>query len=164
MGVENTVLDVLAFRQVMARFPTGVTVVTTRGPDGAPLGLTVSSFTSVSLDPPLVLVCLDHASSSRAPLIGARSFAVNVLSAGQGGLAARFAAEPSVGRFDGVAWRPGPGGAPILSGVAAWVTCTPDAAYEAGDHTILVGRVEGAGAGTEEALSFYRGAFRAVTE
>jgi flavin reductase (DIM6/NTAB) family NADH-FMN oxidoreductase RutF len=162
VGVENTVLDTLAFRQVMSRFPTGVTVVTTFGPDGAPLGLTVNSFTSVSLDPPLVLVCLGHASSSRDPLLGARSFAVNVLSAGQRRLAARFAAEPSAGRFDGVAWRPGPNGAPVLSDVAAWVACTPEASYEAGDHTILVGRVEAADTGTEEALAFYCGAFGAV--
>lgn len=146
----------------MGRFPTGVTVVTARGPEGEPLGLTVNSFTSVSLDPPLVLVCIDHASASYDRLISAGSFAVNILSAGQLRLASRFAEDPSAGRFDGVGWHPGPGGAPVLAGVAAWAACTLEAAHEAGDHTILVARVDAGEAGSEEALTFYRGAFGVV--
>lgn len=146
----------------MARVPTGVTVVTTRGLDGGPLGLTVNSFTSVSLDPALVLVCIGRASASRDALLAAGAFVVNVLSASQSGLAVRFAADPSAGRFDGVAWRPGPGGAPVLSGVAAWLACSLEIAYEAGDHSVLVGRVDAAEAGTEPSLVFYRGAYGGV--
>jgi flavin reductase (DIM6/NTAB) family NADH-FMN oxidoreductase RutF len=147
----------------MGRFPTGVTVVTSRDGEGAPVGLTVNAFASVSLDPPLVLVCIDHASTSRVHLMSASSFGVNILSSGQGAVARRFASDPAEGRFDGVAWQGGPGGAPLLDGVAAWLSCTLEAAHEAGDHTILVGRVVAAGTGAAEALAFYRGAFATVT-
>lgn len=143
----------------MGRFPTGVTVVTARDGEGVPVGLTVSAFASVSLDPPLVLVCIDRASQSHDLLLSAGSFAVNVLSAAQGALARRFASDPSEGRFDGVAWSGGPGEAPVLEGVSAWLACAVEAAHEAGDHTIVVGRVDEAGVGTEEALAYYRGAF-----
>jgi len=155
-------VDGRSFRQVMGKFPTGVTVVTTRDGEGVPVGLTVNAFTSVSLDPPLVLVCIDHASHSHDCLLSAESFVVNVLSTAQGTLARRFASDPSEGRFDGVAWHPGPGGALVLEGVSAWVGCTLEAAHEAGDHTILVGRVVEAGVGTEDALAYYRGAFTTV--
>ncbi|MHB1191411.1 MAG: flavin reductase family protein [Longimicrobiales bacterium] len=146
----------------MGRFPTGVTVVTARDGEGAPVGLTVNAFASVSLDPPLVLVCIDHASHSHDRLLSAGAFAVNVLSAAQDALARRFASDPSEGRFDGAAWGGGPGGAPVLEGVSAWLACTVEAAHEAGDHTIVVGRVHEAGVGTEEALAYYRGAFTTV--
>jgi flavin reductase (DIM6/NTAB) family NADH-FMN oxidoreductase RutF len=145
-------------------FPTGVTVVTARVGKGDPVGLTVNSFTSVSLDPPLVLVCIDRASDSHDPILAAGSFAVNILSSAQSALARRFAGDPASGRFDGVAWHAGAGDAPVLSGVAAWLACTLDAAHAAGDHTILVGRVDAAGLGDGDALAFYRGAFTAMAE
>jgi len=154
------VLDALAFRKVMRAFPTGVTVVTAVGEEGRPVGLTVSSFTSVSLDPPLVLVCLDRASASHDQVIARRTFVVNVLAADQGALAVRFAADPSGGRFDGVDWRPGPGGAPILSGVAAWLACALEDVHDGGDHSILVARVDDAASRPGESLSFYLGSYQ----
>jgi len=146
----------------MGRFPTGVTVVTARDGEGVPVGLTVSAFASVSLDPPLVLVCIDHASHSHDRVLSTGAFAVNVLSAAQGVLARRFATDPAEGRFDGAAWSVGQGGAPVLEGASAWLVCTVEAAHEAGDHTIVVGRVLEGGVGTEEALAYYRGAFTTV--
>lgn len=157
-------MDQRSFRRVMGTFPTGVTVVTARTGEGDPVGLTVNAFTSVSLAPPLVLVCVDRASGSHGRIVSAGAFAVNILSSAQGALARRFASEPASERFEGVAWRSGPGGAPILDGGVAWLACALDAAHPAGDHTILVGRVEEAGLGEGEALAFYRGAFTTVAE
>jgi flavin reductase (DIM6/NTAB) family NADH-FMN oxidoreductase RutF len=154
------VLDAPAFRQVMRAFPTGVTVVTTLDDGGRPVGLTVNSFTSVSLEPPLVLVCLDQSSASHDRVIAARTFVVNVLASDQGVLAARFAADPPRERFDGVDWRPGPGGIPILSGVAAWLACTLEDVHPGGDHSILVARVDEGAVETGKALAFYLGSYR----
>lgn len=155
-------LDALAFRQVMRTFPTGVTVVTTLGDGGRPVGLTVNSFTSVSLDPPLVLVCLDRDSASHDKVIAAGAFVVNILASDQGALAARFANDPSPGRFDAVEWRPGPGGTPVLAGVAAWLSCTLQDVHAGGDHSILVARVADGAVGEGEALAFYEGSYRAA--
>lgn len=155
-------MDARSFRRVMATFPTGVTVVTARAGEGDPLGITVNAFTSVSLDPPLVLVCLDREADSHDGVLRAGTFAVNVLSSAQEAVARRFAADPAAGRFDQVAWRDGPGGAPILEGVAAWLSCAVEATHPGGDHTIVVGRVVAAYAGPGEALAYYRGAFGAV--
>lgn len=152
-------LDAQAFRQVMGTFPTGVTVVTVPDAVGTPMGLTVNSFTSVSLEPPLVLVCIARSSATHDRLLEAGRFAVNVLSAGQEEVAVRFAAEPSAGRFKGVGWEAGPGGVPLLDGVAAWLLCTLEAVYPGGDHSILVGRVDAAEATESSALAFHRGAF-----
>jgi flavin reductase (DIM6/NTAB) family NADH-FMN oxidoreductase RutF len=157
-------VDERSFRKAMGTFPTGVTVVTARAGEDDPVGLTVNAFTSVSLDPPLVLVCIDRASGSHDRIVSAGAFAVNVLSSAQGALARRFASDPASERFTGVPWRSGPGGAPVLEGAVAWLACTLHAAHAAGDHTILVGRVEAVGAGEGEALAFYRGAFTAMTE
>lgn len=152
-------MDALEFRNVLGAFPTGVTVVTSRDGEGAPLGLTVNSFTSVSLDPPLVLVCIDRNANSHDPLLAAGVFTVNVLSARQEWLAARFALEPGDQRFDGVAWEEGPHGTPVLEGVSAWLACSLTEAHLAGDHTILIGHVDDLHAGPDPALVFYRGAF-----
>jgi flavin reductase (DIM6/NTAB) family NADH-FMN oxidoreductase RutF len=107
-------------------------------------------------------VCIDRASHSHDRLLAAGTFIVNVLSDAQGALARRFASDPAEGRFDGAAWSVGPGGAPLLEGVSAWLACTVEAAHEAGDHTIVVGRVHEAGVGTREALAYYRGALTAL--
>lgn len=152
-------LDALAFRQVMGTFPTGVTVVAALDGAGAPVGLTVNAFTSVSLEPPLVLVCIDRGASSHDVLLEAGSFTVSILAAEQEPLAKRFAVDPSAERFDGVAWRPGPTGAPVLEGAAGWLACTVDAVHPGGDHTILVGRVQGGEGEDGAALVFHRGSF-----
>jgi flavin reductase (DIM6/NTAB) family NADH-FMN oxidoreductase RutF len=146
-----------ALRAVMACFPTGVTVVAARDSSGEPIGLTVNSFTSVSLEPPLVLICIGHGSSSHDPIIDARGFTISVLSASQGEVAMRFATRPSEGRFDDVEWRPAPSGHPVIEGAAAWLDCVIDEVITAGDHSILLGRTVACGAGEDPALVFHRG-------
>lgn len=144
----------------MGTFPTGVTVVAALDGEGGPVGLTVNSFTSVSLDPPLVLVCIDRGSGSHDVLLDAGSFTVNVLAGDQGEVAARFATDPAHQRFDDLPWRPGPTGAPVLEGAASWLACVLDARHPGGDHSILVGRVVAGEVGAAPSLLFYRGDFR----
>ena len=147
------------FREVMSRFPTGVTVVAGVRDGEDPFGLTVNSFASVSLDPPLVLVCINRASSSHDALLEASSFGISILAEDQAFLAARFASDPPETRFDDVGWSRAPLGAPYLLGAVAWLECTRYAAYPGGDHTILVGRVESTGGDDTESLLFHRGGF-----
>ena len=147
----------LSFRTVLSCFPTGVTIVATRGPDGSPVGLTVNSFTSVSLDPPLVLVCINRHANSHDPLLAAPGFTVSILSGAQVDLATRFAMRPSEGRFEGVAWSPAPSGNPVLTGCAAWLDCSIHEVVNAGDHTIILGKTEAAGWTDQPALLFHRG-------
>jgi 3-hydroxy-9,10-secoandrosta-1,3,5(10)-triene-9,17-dione monooxygenase reductase component len=158
MGKADIESDV--FRRVMGHFPTGVTVVAARDVDGEPYGLTVNSFTSVSLDPPLVLVCIDRQANSHDRLVETRTFAVSVLAANQAHIAARFASAPSWGRFEDLAWGVSPAGDPIVEKAAAWVACSLMESHEAGDHTILVGRVESVGERDADALIFHRGRYR----
>ncbi|HSG47825.1 MAG TPA: flavin reductase family protein [Longimicrobiales bacterium] len=153
----------LSFRQVMGVFPTGVTVVVARGSDGAPRGLTVNSFASVSLDPPLVLVCIDRASSTHDCLVRATTFTVSILGAHQEEMATRFAFEASETRFRDEEWEEEAGGALVPEGAAAWVSCDLEAVHEGGDHSILVGRVRSMGAGEADALVFYRGRYGTVS-
>lgn len=134
-------LDAKAFRAALGRFATGVTLVTTQGSDGRPIGLTVSSFNSVSLAPPLVLWSLSLGSSSQPYFDIAADYAINVLAADQIDLARRFASRGIADRFEGVSWTPGLGGAPIIAGCAAVFECRSNARYVAGDHTIHVGEV-----------------------
>ena len=150
--------DRASLREVMGSYPTGVTIVAARDDRGEPYGLTVNSFTSVSLEPPLVLVCIGHSSTSHDRLVATDGFAINVLSAGQDDVASRFAREPSLGRFDEVEWRPGAsGGSPLLDGVVAWLECERFDVLSGGDHSILVGRVREAAVFDREALIFHRG-------
>ena len=124
-----------------------------------PLGLSVNSFTSVSLEPPLVAFCVARSSATWPSLRAAGMFCVNVLAEDQEALSRTFAA-PGLDRFMGVGWRPAPSGAPILAGVLAWIDCTVEAEYEAGDHLIVVGRVrELALAHEGRPLVFYRGGY-----
>jgi flavin reductase (DIM6/NTAB) family NADH-FMN oxidoreductase RutF len=147
----------------MTTVPTAVTVVGTRDPEGGrPVGLTVSSFTSVALDPPLVLVCISRLSSSHDRLIAAGQFAISVLSALQEHVARRFARQPSGGRFDEFPWWAAPSGNPVLEGSTAWVDCEIDETMEAGDHTIIVARPLACGASDLPALVHHRGKMSAV--
>ena len=146
------------FRDVLGRFCTGVTVVTSMSGD-QPVGMTCQSFTSVSLDPPLVLFC--PAKTSRAwPLMQrAGYFCVNLLSHDQLELSNGFATK-GADKFNGVTWRPSATGAPLLDGVLGWVDCTIYAVHEAGDHYVVIGRVMDLG--VEEAphpLLFYKGEY-----
>ena len=146
-----------SLREVMAAYPTGVTVVAGVGVDGDPYGLTVNSFTSVSLDPPLILVCIGHTSTSHARLVSAPAFTVNVLAADQQEVAMRFASDPSEGRFDDLEWEPAASGAPVIRGAAAWLECSAHEVVRGGDHSILLGRVERSSVSDREALMFHRG-------
>lgn len=129
------------FRRALAQFATGVAVVTTRAPDGAPTGLTVNSFSSVSLDPPLVLWSLSLKAESLAVFRECESYLIHVLAADQLEVARRFATR-GADKFGATAWRPTDDGLPLLKGCTAWFECGNRSQYEEGDHVILVGRVE----------------------
>ena len=132
--------DSHAFRDVLGRFATGVTVVTGRRADGRPIGVTVSAFSSVSLDPPLLLICLDRTTASLECYVKVRHFAVNILAEDQKELAVTFAdtREDKFARVDFETWG---SGCPILTGCLANLECTTQAVHEGGDHVIVVGRV-----------------------
>lgn len=138
MPCQNRPADL---RRALARFVTGVTIVTAAGPAGAPIGVTVNSFSSVSLEPPLVLWSLSGRSARRPGFLAASHFAINVLGAAQQDLSTRFAGPPET-RFCGVGWRPGLGGAPLLEGCLATFECAHAGQIPAGDHLLLLGRVE----------------------
>lgn len=152
-----------ALRAVMSCVPTGVTVVGTRDNDGRALGLTVSSFTSVALEPPLVLVCIARASSSHDRLMESKTFAISVLSAAQEAVARRFARPPSEGRFDEFPWSSAPSGNPVLDGSTAWVDCVIEETIQSGDHTIIVARALACGASDVPALVNHRGKMSRVS-
>jgi flavin reductase (DIM6/NTAB) family NADH-FMN oxidoreductase RutF/DNA-binding IclR family transcriptional regulator len=133
--------DAARFREVLGHFPTGVVVVTAIGPDGRPTGMAVGSFTSVSLDPPLVAFLPDRSSSTFPAIRDAGRFCVNVLSATQERLCRAFALK-GADRFREVSWRPSVvTGSPVLDGVVAWIDCELDTVHEAGDHYLVLGRV-----------------------
>jgi len=129
------------FRAALGRFATGVTIVTARAHDGQPVGLTVNSFNSVSLQPPLVLWSLGLRSSALPVFLQAAHYAIHVLSAQQRELALRFATQ-GVDRWQGVDFATGAGGVPLLPGVVASFECRSRSRYEEGDHVIFVGAVE----------------------
>ncbi len=128
------------FRRVLGQYPTGVSVVTGIAPDGAAAGLAVGSFTSVSLDPPLVAFMPGVGSSSWPKIAPARKFCVNILAADQESVCRAFASK-AADKFADLSWRPAPSGAPILDGAVAWVDCDVEVVHEAGDHLIVIGRV-----------------------
>jgi flavin reductase ActVB len=132
-------LDAQAFRLALSQFASGVTVVATLDAEGEPQGLTVSSFCSVSLEPPLVLVCVDNRSETHAGFRGARLFGVSVLGEGQQGVSRRFATlGPEKNDFP---FERGPCGAPLVGGALARIECRLHSVHEAGDHHIYVGEV-----------------------
>jgi flavin reductase (DIM6/NTAB) family NADH-FMN oxidoreductase RutF len=133
--------DGARFRQVLGHFPTGVTVITASTPDG-PVGFTIGSFTSVSLDPPLVGFLPMVESARWKAIEAAGAFCVNVLGAEQASLCWQFAKSSIEHPFEGVDWSPAPHtGSPLLDGVIAWIDCTIEAVIDAGDHKFVMGRV-----------------------
>ncbi len=144
------------FRSVLGHVPTPVVVVTAMGPDG-PLGLAIGSFTSVSLDPPLVGFFPARTSGSWAAMRTAGAFCVNVLADDQGDVCRTFATR-GADRFAAVPWTPAPSGAPILTGGVAWIDCALEAELDAGDHVLVLGRVTALEPGRDaHALVFHRG-------
>jgi flavin reductase (DIM6/NTAB) family NADH-FMN oxidoreductase RutF len=146
------------FRRVLGHFATGVTIVTTSDSDGRPTGLTASAFSSVSLDPPLVLVCVDHKSQSHGPLVDRGRFAVNILSTAQEALSRKFATT-RLDKFDGVPYRLSALGLPVLAGALAHLECVTVSTHVEGDHTILVGRVEDGSAREGDPLLYFCGQY-----
>lgn len=128
------------FRAALGQFATGVTIVTAVDAQGHLIGLTANSFNSVSLSPPLVLWSLAKQSTSMPGLLSASAFAINVLAADQQILGERFARK-GIDRFEGVAWRPGLSGAPLIAGAVATFECKHRSQHDEGDHLIFVGEV-----------------------
>lgn len=153
-----SVLDTAEFRKALGAFATGVTAVTTCGADGAPRGLTANSFTSVSLDPPLILVCIARTAASCATFAECRHFAVTVLSQAQKPLSILFASKAAE-KFAQAAWSPTASGAPVIDGGAAWFHCAREKMIEAGDHLVLLGRVLEFSHTAERPLGYCRGAY-----
>ncbi len=154
-------IDSRHFRDVLGHFPTGVTVVTGLDAGGHPHGITIGSFVSVSLDPPLVGFLPGKQSRSWPAIAEGGSFCVNILGAGQDELCWRFAKEPGDGesKFDGVDWTPTGSGSPILPGVIGWIDCTIETSVEAGDHLFVEGRVQAMEHADDvsNAMIFFRG-------
>jgi flavin reductase (DIM6/NTAB) family NADH-FMN oxidoreductase RutF len=151
-------VDPDTFRSVLGRFASGVTIVTAIDSNGHDFGLTVSAFASVSLEPPLVVVCIDHDASLHPVLQHAHHFAVNILSTDQEPLARRFSTLAG-DRFDGVGYVRGQTGVAVLDDVLAILECRKLHTFEGGDHSIFIGEVETAHAHTGSPLLYYRGGY-----
>jgi flavin reductase (DIM6/NTAB) family NADH-FMN oxidoreductase RutF len=150
--------DSARYRQVLGHYPTGVTVITA-ALDGEAAGMAIGSFSSLSLDPPLVLFCPDRASSSWPRIQAAGAFCVNILAEDQEEICRVFASRGG-DKFASIGWRPAPSGAPILDGVLAWVDCTIERVDEAGDHFVVIGRVRDLKVEHEGGpLLFFRGGY-----
>ena len=149
------------FRTALRCFAAGVTVVTTRDQAGRPSGLTASAFTSVSLNPPLVLVCVDHAATAHPAFRSHGWFAVNVLRREQEALSRRFA-ESGGDKFHGVPYHEGRSGLPLLDGSLATLECQMVEAHEAGDHTIFIGRVETVTIDGGRPLVYFHGGYHSL--
>lgn len=158
--METPATDKQALRRALGAFATGVTIVTARArAGGAPVGFTANSFTSVSLEPPLLLVCLAHTARSYRVFREAEGFAVNVLAAEQEAVARLFAT-PGADKFAATPWHAGVSGAPLIEGCLATFDCAMHQRLTAGDHDILMGRVLAFSRQEGEALLFHGGAFQ----
>jgi flavin reductase (DIM6/NTAB) family NADH-FMN oxidoreductase RutF len=147
------------FRRTVGHFATGIAVLTSVGTDGAPIGMTVQSFTSVSLEPLLVSLAVSRNSTSWSRIRATNRVCINILAADQAELSRQFA-KPVANRFDGVAWRPNSHGLPLLQNVLAWLDCAIDTTHVAGDHEVaLCSVLDLAVNRTTEPLLFFRGAY-----
>ncbi|TCT11933.1 flavin reductase (DIM6/NTAB) family NADH-FMN oxidoreductase RutF [Tepidamorphus gemmatus] len=163
-GSQDSSGDSRELRRALGQFATGVTVVTTRDPaSGHAVGMTANSFSSVSLEPPLILWSITRTARSLPAFLAASHFAVNVLSAEQIDLSVRFA-RPAEDRFAGIAWREGLGGAPLLPNLSALFECRRVASHEGGDHIILVGKVERFARFERPGLVFAQGRYGLVAD
>jgi flavin reductase (DIM6/NTAB) family NADH-FMN oxidoreductase RutF len=151
-------IDKALYKHVLRKFAAGVTVVTTEGADHEPHGLTATAFCAVSLEPPLVLVCIDKKAISYPHFEPAGIFAVNFLGADQEHLSQHFATHGGE-KFKDLEWKRGDIGAPLLAGTIGHVECRIVGAYDAGDHTIYLGQVESATAGDGAPLLHFHGAY-----
>jgi flavin reductase (DIM6/NTAB) family NADH-FMN oxidoreductase RutF len=146
------------FRGALGRFASGVSVVTSKCADGELRAITVSAFSSLSLNPPLILICIDNRSSLVEHLVEGCSFAVNILGEDQEILSRRFASkEPN--RFEGIGYKEGVSGSPLLDHALATLECKVVHNYAGGDHTIIVGEVEATGLTDSKPLLYFRGGY-----
>lgn len=155
---NGSTIDPALFRSVLGRFASGVTVVTARDSARTDHGMTVSAFCSLSLDPLLVLICVEHNTVLHGVLADASQFAVNMLASGQESISRRFS-EQIDDRFEGIGYTRGITGCAILGGVLGYLECDIDARFPGGDHTIIVGKVIAAAAHKGSPLLYYRGGY-----
>ena len=156
-------IDSRELRNVMGHFATGVTVITTKDSSDKPFGLTANAFSSLSLDPPLLLVCVDKTVDCYACFEDSGVFAVNVLSLEQEALSTRFATK-GIEKFEGVPYSLGALGVPLLDGAIAHIECRGAAGYTGGDHTIYTGEVQTIATADAEPLLFYKGKYRRLAD
>ncbi len=154
-------MDDAQFKAALSRFATGVTIITTRESSGDPTGFTASSFSSLSLDPPMVLFCLARDASCFAAFSASPTFAINILSHGQQEISTRFA-QKGENKFEGLALSEGRNGAPLLEGCLANIECTTVNRVQGGDHLIFVGKVEEVRVADGRPLLFYQGKYGTV--
>lgn len=157
----STSVSAQEFRETLALWPSGVTVLTARD-DEELVGMTISSFSSLSLEPPLILACLDKKAKSHDAIIGARGFAVHVLARDQEQISRGFA-RPGPEKFDEVEWDEGEFGAPLLPVGVARLVCAHESALDGGDHTILVGRVVDVARSDKPPLIYWDRDYRSAT-
>ncbi len=153
MAIESREL-----RNVMGHFATGVTIITTKDVNGKPFGLTANAFSSLSLDPPLLLICVDKKVDCYAYFEESKVFGVNFLSEGQDHLSTRFATK-GIEKFEGVSYTLGELGVALLDGALAHIECQLASAYEGGDHTVYLGEIVRVIVFEERPLLFYRGKY-----
>lgn len=151
------------FRAALSRFPSGVTVVTTKDADGTYHGITVSAFCSLSLDPPMVLICIEKSAGSHDALFEAKAFVVNILSSTQASLSEQFASLLS-DKFEGVHFSPNADKIPVLDGVVASLECSLKKVCDGGDHTVFIGLVENVLINEGFPLVYSRGDYWTITE
>lgn len=154
-------MDAIAWRNTMGKFATGVTIITTLDEEGQPAGMTANAFTSLSLNPPMVLICVDDRSDTLAKLLASKKYCVNVLASSQEELSRRFARKGGPEKFEDVVYFIGQSGVPVLEGCLASVECTVKEVVRGGDHFVFI--AEGTGIheteGVTEPLLFYRGKY-----
>jgi flavin reductase (DIM6/NTAB) family NADH-FMN oxidoreductase RutF len=154
-------MDAAQFRQLLGRFASGVTVLTVVDAGGRPMGMTATSLASVSLDPPLISVCVDHEAELHDVILRSSEFVVNILSSHQETLARRFS-DKYEDRFDGIGYHLSPEGLILLDGTLAHIICERAGEYPGGDHTIVLGKVVGGAARSGRPLLYYRGGYAAL--
>lgn len=151
-------IDLQELRRVVGHFATGVTIITTKDKAGTPFGLTANAFTSLSLNPPLVLICIDKAAQCYSCFEESKVFAVNVLGEEQEQIARRFATK-GIEKFTGLKWHRGESGVALLDGAISHIECRIAHNYDGGDHTMYVGKVVHATASGDQPLIFFKGKY-----
>lgn len=154
MAVESS-----EFRRILGHWTTGVAVIATTSPAGEPRGLTANAVASVSLEPPLVLACVERDADTHDTIREAGIFAISVLAQDDERTARRFAGNDTADKFRGIAWHAQTTGAPVLEAALAWVDCRVHEVLDGGDHTIFVGLVVDGDAREGEPLAYYRGGY-----